>query len=80
MAEKQMHLTIAKDMIDCVLVKTMYMIRHSDKEGLEMLNGMRKDLRDALSAVECAENPTHARSRRIAKELRMTGREQELPL
>ena len=80
MTSKQKHLSVAKNMVDSAMVKSMYMIRHSDAEGLAILSGMRADLRDALNAIECHENPTIARTRRIAAELKLTGNEQQLPL
>ena len=78
MASRPQYVSRAKDSIDAVQVRTLYLIKHVDKERLAMLDEMRKHLRDALNILECSENPTAARSRRIAAELKMTGLEQVL--
>jgi hypothetical protein len=67
----------AQDRIDMIQTYTLYLTRHTDREGLAIINNIRKLCREADSVLEGIGAPNKSRSARIAEEV-LTGLEQPL--
>jgi hypothetical protein len=68
----------ADDLADRMGVRLMYIIRHTDREGLALLEKIRSDLREIRVDLDDIRFPNSERARRVADEVAMTGLEQEI--